>query len=145
MGRQTQRSEPGSQLMTASRLFLAAALASVSLYAQLPLEPKHDSGPNITTAYEGWFKNPDGSFSILMGYYNRNLKQELDIPVGTNNSIQPGGPDQGQPTHFVTGRQWGVFTVTVPKDFGAQKKGTWTIIANGSTTHLPGGVDPLWE
>jgi hypothetical protein len=108
------------------------------------MEPVHNSGQSITGAYEGWFSNPDGTFSILYGYYNRNLKQDLDIPIGANNRIEPGGPDQGQPTHFLPGRQWGVFTVNVPKDF-ATKKVTWTISANGSTTQIPAGLDPLWE
>jgi hypothetical protein len=146
MGRQTQSSRLSPEL-TWHRLqpvCFCFFLLCTALNAQLPLEPKHDSGQNITPAYEGWFKNPDGSFSILIGYYNRNLKQELDIPAGPANSIEPGGPDQGQPTHFITGRQWGVFTVTVPKDF-APKKITWTITANGSTTKIPMGLDPLWE
>jgi hypothetical protein len=111
---------------------------------QLPLEPKHDSGQSVTAAFEGWYANPDGSFSILLGYYNRNLKQDLDIPVGPNNRIEPGGPDQGQPTHFLTGRQWGVFTVKVAKDFG-DKKLTWTLSANGATTEVPLSLNPLWE
>ena len=85
------------------------------------------------------FANSDGTFSILFGYYNRNHKQELDIPVGPDNQIEPGGPDQGQPTHFLTGRQWGVFTVTVPKDFGT-KKLTWTLTANGTTTAIPASL-----
>jgi hypothetical protein len=113
--------------------------------AQLSLEPKHDSGQGVTGAFEGWYKNPDGTFSILIGYYNRNLKQDLDIPIGPNNRIEPGGPDRGQPTHFVTGRQWGMFTVTVPRDFGAEKKLTWTLTANGSTTDVPVDLNPLWE
>ena len=106
--------------------------------------PLHDSGQSVTPAYEGWFANPDGSFSILFGYYNRNVKQELDIPIGPDNRIEPGGPDQGQPTHFLTKRRWGVFTVTVPKDFGT-KKISWTLTANGKTTVIPAGLDPLWE
>src|ERR1041385_8293192 len=61
---------------------------------QLPFEPPHDSGQSITGAFEGWFPNSDGSFSILLGYYNRNLKQEVDIPAGPDNRIEPGGPDQ---------------------------------------------------
>ena len=60
----------------------------------------------------------DGSIRLLVGYFNRNTQQEFDIPVGPNNRIEPGGPDQGQPTHFLTARQFGVFTVKVPKDFG---------------------------
>ena len=89
---------------------------------QLPMEPPHESGQSMTGAFEGWFKNPDGSYSLLLGYYNRNTNQELDIPVGPNNRIEPGGPDQGQPTHFLNARQWGVFTVTVPKDFGTRSE-----------------------
>ena len=32
----------------------------------------------------------------------------------------------GQPTHFLTGRQYGMFAISVPKDFGT-KKLTWTL------------------
>jgi hypothetical protein len=126
-------------------LCIAISLAGALLAAeQLPLEPKHDSGQNVTAAFEGWYKNPDGSFSILLGYYNRNLKQDLDIPIGPNNRITPGGPDQGQPTHFLPGRQWGMFTIAVPKDFG-DKKLVWTLTVNGSTTEVPVSLNPLWE
>jgi hypothetical protein len=111
---------------------------------QLPMEPPHDSGQSVTGAYEGWFPNKDGTFSLLFGYYNRNQKQELEIPVGPNNRIEPGGPDRGQPTHFLAGRQFGVFTITVPKDFG-EKKLTWTLTANGKTTVIPGSLNVLWE
>ena len=110
---------------------------------QLPIEPFHDSGQSITGAYEGWFQNPDGTYSLLVGYMNRNLKQVLDIPVGPNNQIQPAPADRGQPTHFLPRRQWGVFTITVPKDFG-DKKLTWTITANGRTTSIPMSLNPLW-
>ena len=111
--------------------------------AQLPMEPILDSGASVTGAFEGWYKNNDGSYRILVGYLNRNQKQTLDIPVGPDNHIDPGGPDQGQPTHFLARRQWGVFTVTVPKDFG-KKRLTWTITANGQTTSIPLHIDPLW-
>jgi len=119
------------------------ALAAAQLPAQLPLDPAHDSGQSITGAFEGWFTQPDGSIGLLVGYFNRNTKQTLDIPVGPNNKIEPGGPDMGQPTHFLPRRQWGVFTITVPKDFG-EKKLTWTIVANGQTTTIPVNINPLW-
>jgi hypothetical protein len=124
---------------------VAIACVGVLAHSQaLPVEPQHDSGQSVTGAYEGWFQNQDGSYSLSFGYYNRNFKQELDVPVGANNRIEPGGPDQGQPTHFLTGRQWGLFTVTVPKDFGT-KKLTWTLVTNGKTTVIPASLDPLWE
>ena len=127
-------------------MFLAVLLAPAALTPaqSLPLEPLHGGGQGITGAFEGWFKNPDGTFSILYGYYNRNFKQEVDIPIGPNNRIEPGGPDRGQPTHFLTGRQWGMFTVTVPADFGTNKI-TWTLSLNGQTASIPAGLDPLWE
>jgi len=102
----------------------------------LPLDPPRERGSSITPAYEGWFTNPDGSFSLLIGYYNRNTKEALDIPVGPNNRLEPGAADQGQPTHFETGRQWGVFVVKVPKDFGTRTL-TWTIVSNGETQSVP--------
>ncbi|HXF40370.1 MAG TPA: hypothetical protein VN687_11705, partial [Blastocatellia bacterium] len=128
------------------RLPVAILLASWAVVSgeQLPMEPSHESGQSITGAFEGWFANPDGSFSLLLGYYNRNTKRELDIATGPSNRIEPGGPDQGQPTHFLIGRQWGVFTVTVPKDFG-NKKLTWTLVANGQTTVIPMSLNPLYE
>lgn len=111
---------------------------------QLPFEPSHEFGQSITGAFEGWFPNADGSFSLLLGYYNRNQKQELEIAPGPDNRIEPGGPDQGQPSHFLPGRQWGVFTIRAPKDFG-DKKLTWTLTVNGKTTTIPMSLNPLWE
>src|SRR5216684_1663853 len=110
----------------------------------LPLEPAHESGASVTGAFEGWFKNPDGSFSLLLGYYNRNQKQEVDLPVGPNNRIDPGGPDRGQPTHFLPGRGWGMFAVKVPADFG-ENKITWTLVANGKSTTIPASLKPDYE
>ena len=62
----------------------------------------------------------------MIGYYNRNSRKRSTIPVGPNNKIEPGEPDQGQPTYFEMGRQWGVFVIKVPKDFG-NKVIRWTI------------------
>jgi len=128
------------------RAIVLISLASVAIAQtanQVPMEPPHASGQSVTAAFEGWYQNPDGSANILVGYYNRNMKEALDIPVGPNNRIDPGGPDRGQPTHFLPGRQWGVFAITVPKDFG-DKKLTWTIVANGKTTAIPVSLNPLW-
>jgi hypothetical protein len=127
---------------------LAAALAAggvVSTAQQkfdpLALGPARERGASVTPAFEGWYENEDGSFSLLLGYYNRNSKQTLDIPAGPNNRIEPGNPDQGQPTHFETGRQWGVFVVKVPKDFG-KKTLTWTIVSNGEVQSIPFSLNP---
>ena len=122
-------------------MLAAGALAGSQ---DLPFEPHHDSGESITGSFEGWFSNPDGTYSLLVGYYNRNLKHPIDIPIGPNNRIEPGGPDRGQPTHFVPGRNWGMFTVKVPKDFGTQRL-RWTVVANGKSTVIPLDIQDVYE
>ena len=107
-------------------------------------EPAHEAGSSVTGAFEGWFKNADGSFSLLLGYYNRNRDQDIDLPIGPNNKIEPEGPDRGQPTHFLPGRGWGLFAVKVPADFGDNKI-TWTLVANGKTTMIPASLKPDYE
>jgi len=138
----------GSRRFTLGAIGLLLGGCTLLVLAQppteLPTAPLENAGQDVTGALEGWFKNPDGTFSLLVGYFNRNLKQELDIPIGVNNHIDPGGPDQGQPTHFLPRRQWGVFTITVPKDFG-QKKLTWTLVTSGRTDTIPLSLNPLWE
>jgi hypothetical protein len=108
---------------------------------QIP-EPRKQFGASVTGAFEGWFTNEDGSRGFLAGYLNRNTQQELDIPVGPNNRIEPGGPDMGQPTHFLPGRQWGMFAVPVPKSFTLQDKFTWTLIVNGQANSIPLRLNP---
>jgi hypothetical protein len=139
--------------MTAHRwglgcLALGAALVSCSMaYAQdpaLPFEPSHRSGASVTGAIEGWFPNDDGTFTILVGTYNRNLREPVDIPIGPNNKIEPGGPDQGQPTHFRVGRSWGTLAIKVPKDFGT-KSLTWTLTTDGITTTIPLDLKVLYR
>jgi hypothetical protein len=102
-----------------------------------------ERGSSVTPAFEGWYPDKDGGVRFLVGYLNRNTKQEFDIPVGADNRVEPGDPDQGQPTHFNAGRQWGVFTIKVPKDLGT-KKMTWTIVANGFTNTISLHTRPEW-
>jgi hypothetical protein len=116
---------------------VGAIAGSMLLSGQQIPEPRRQFGASVTGAFEGWFANEDGSRSFLVGYFNRNTQQELDIPIGPNNRIEPGGPDLGQPTHFLPGRQYGMFVVPVPKEFTPQDKYTWTIVANGQSTSIP--------
>jgi hypothetical protein len=81
---------------------------------------------------------------LLLGYYNRNRQQEVDVAIGPDNRIEPGGPDRGQPAHFLPGRGWGLFTVKVPANFG-ENKITWTIVVQGQTTVIPASLKPDYE
>ena len=95
------------------------------------------SGQSISPAYEGWEQNDDGSFDLVFGYMNRNWEQVVDVPVGPDNSIEPGGADQGQPTHFYPRRNRFTFRIRVPADFG-EKELVWTLTANGHTERAYG-------
>jgi len=125
-----------------ARLCAAGALAAggALLWGQTALpEPRKQFGASITGAFEGWFasESDPNLLTFLVGYFNRNTQQELDIPIGPNNVIEPGGPDMGQPTHFLPGRHYGMFAIPVPKDFKPEDKYTWTIFANGQYSTIP--------
>jgi hypothetical protein len=111
---------------------LAAFLLCQSAIAQTRFT--YSSGQIVSPAYEGWRPNEDGSFTMVFGYMNANWLQEFDVPIGPDNSIEPGGPDQGQPTHFYPRRNPFLFTIRVPKEFG-NKELTWTLTTNGKTEH----------
>ena len=91
------------------------------------------SGQAVMPAYEGWERNADGSFDLVFGTMNRNWAEVIDIPIGPQNNIEPGGPDQGQPTHFLPRRNRFLFRVRVPADFGDNEV-VWTLTSpNGET------------
>ena len=130
---------------------MAAFLVVVNAQQQPPrpnipsgvlLEPLGTTGEAMYPAFEGWGPLKDGTNVLLLGYFNRN-KEAADVPIGPDNRIEPGGPDYGQPTHFHSGRQWGVFAITVPKDFGT-KKLTWTLNANGHTSTVQFWLNPQY-
>lgn len=127
-----------------------ALLAAVSLsrpaLAQVEVDNnfKFNSGQDIQPAFEGWSKNADGTFSLHFGYLNRNWVEELSIPVGPNNMVEPGGPDRGQPTFFYTRTQRNLFSIVVPRDWG-KKEVVWSVTANGKTQKAYGWLQPEWE
>lgn len=130
------------RLVGFSFLFVvSSALAS----AQTPLAPIRTSGGSVTPVFEGWYRNPDGTYTISFGYFNRNSAEVIEIPVGTNNSITPGAANQGQPSRFEPRRNWGVFAVTVPADFGTQNKVVWTLKYRGETFSMAGSLHPDWQ
>jgi len=115
-----------------SRQQIAVAVAVVLSLATLGAQARftYSSGQSVSPAYEGWMPNADGSFSMYFGYMNSNWLEEFDIPAGPANAIEPGGPDQGQPTHFYPRRSPFLFIVRVPKDFGSREL-TWTLTTHG--------------
>ena len=99
------------------------------------------TGQEVVPAYEGWERNPDGSFNLVFGTMNRNWEEALHIPIGPANTIEPGGPDQGQPTYFLPRRNRFLFRIRVPADFGDQEL-VWTLTSHGETKHAYGTLKP---
>lgn len=97
------------------------------------------SGQPVWPAFEGWEKNADGTFNLVFGYMNDNWEEEIDVPVGPENSFQPGPADQGQPTHFLPRRNRFIFRVRVPKDFG-DKEMVWTLKTHGKEQKAYGSL-----
>ena len=93
----------------------------------------YSKGQNVAPAFEGWEQGADGVRYFIFGYMNRNWEEELDIPIGPDNSFNVGGADQGQPTHFLPRRNRFVFRVRVPSGFSEKDELIWTLTANGKT------------
>ena len=129
---------------TIAFLLLFALSVSITGAAELPLPPTSAKGQTVTPSFEGWYQNPDGSYTLSFGYFNRNTEEVVEIPVGSNNYIEPGDANQGQPTKFLPRRHWGVFGVKVPADFGYGRV-VWTLEMNGQTFSIPGSLKQDWE
>ena len=99
----------------------------------------YSSGQPLWAAYEGWERAADGGVEMLFGYMNDNWEEEIDIPIGPENNVQPGGPDQGQPTHFLPRRNRFMFRIHAPKDFG-DKEMIWTLAWRGKTSKAYGTI-----
>ena len=114
---------------------VAAALAAVALYGRTTSAQSltYTKGQNIAPAYEGWEQDSDGSKWFVFGYMNRNWVEEIDLSPGPTNNLMPGGPDLGQPTHFLPRRNRFVFRVLVPKTFTEKDELIWTLTAHGVT------------
>ncbi len=116
-----------------------AVVAGLAAAAGAQTRFTYSRGQSVSPAYEGWWPNDDGSYTLFFGYMNSNWVQELDVPIGPENNIEPGGPDRGQPTHFYPRRNMFLFTVDVPADFGDREL-VWTLTTNGKTERAYGSL-----
>lgn len=133
----------GSTAVLAALALLAAAGGAAAQDVRVDAPIPHVRGQSVSPSFEGWYRNPDGTRSLVFGYFNRNYDERLDLSVGPGNRFEPGPADRGQPTHFLPRRQTGVFAVVVPADFAGPLR--WSLTAYGETISIPGHVRPEWE
>jgi hypothetical protein len=85
----------------------------------------------IYPAYDGYVKNPDGSYTISFGYFSHNA-EPVSIQPGPDNSFSPDPGDRQQPALFKPG-QWRFQCVMVVNADVAGKM-RWTVTHAGTTT-----------
>ena len=132
---------PRSRLLRVSAAALALGVAVILAAPSTTGAQAPARGQNIAPVYEGFWRHDDGAIDLWFGYYNRNWEEEIDVPVGPNNHMDPGGPDLGQPTHFFPRRSQFVFKVTVPADFGDNEI-VWSLTSNGVTENAYATLRP---
>jgi hypothetical protein len=116
-------------------------------HARAQADPQNflfNSGQTIQPFFEGWAHNPDGSFEMHFGYLNRNYVEELHVPIGADNRIEPAGPDRGQPSYFYPRVNDRVFSITVPADWGDRRL-VWQLTLREETYRAEGWLQPEWE
>jgi hypothetical protein len=124
--------------VSVSLVLMCAGRMTVSAQVQ------YARGQNVAPVFEGWEHNPDGTYSLVFGYLNRNYEEEVDIPIGPDNQVDIGA-DQGQPTHFYPRRQRFLFRVVVPSNWDMKRKVIWTLTSHGRTDQAKGWLQPEWE
>jgi hypothetical protein len=85
----------------------------------------------IYPAYDGFVKNPDGSYTISFGYFSHNA-EPVTIPASAENSFAPEPADRQQPVVFRPG-QWR-FQCVMVVDADVAGKMRWTLTYAGATT-----------
>ena len=89
-------------LMAISALMLVAVSAPSQGQDDQPrfLSLTPPDGLPIIPLMEGWIASADGGATISFGFINRNTDQDVYLPVGESNYIEPAEFDGMQPTHF---------------------------------------------
>ena len=85
----------------------------------------------IYPAYDGFLKNPDGSYTLAFAYFSNNAN-EMTIAPGANNSFAPTPGDRQQPITFKPGHWRFQCVMVVGPEFDGKMR--WTLTYAGITT-----------
>ena len=91
------------------------------------------AGQNVQPFFEGWQRYPGWPISMWFGYLNRNFKEQLDIPVGPNNTFDPAGTWDSRPISIPDGSS-SCSRSTCRRIGTKTRKLIWTVTANGRTS-----------
>ena len=105
--------------------------AALVLLAPLAAGLEAQQNQPIYPAYDGFLKNPDGSYTLAFAYFSHNA-DPVTIPPGANNSFAPTPGDRMQPTTFKPGHWRFQCVMVVPADFDGKMR--WSLTYGGVTT-----------
>ena len=123
---------------------VVAALLGLALPASGGQEIIRPDRKTISPVFDGWFQHPDGSHTLLFGYFNRNSR-ETPIPIGPDNRVAPAPDDRGQPTNFLPRRQWHTFQVTVPAGWDGEVTWTLGVPGTGHREQTTGSLNAIYQ
>jgi hypothetical protein len=111
---------------------MARLVASLTLgFVALAAGASAQQNQPIYPAYDGFLKNPDGSYTIAFAYFSHNA-DPVTIAPGNPNSFAPTPGDRQQPTTFKPGHWRFQCVMVVPPDFDGKMK--WSLTYGGVTT-----------
>ena len=85
----------------------------------------------VYPAYDGYLKNPDGSYTLSFAYFSHNA-EPVTIPPGAGNSFAPDPADRQHPTTFRPGHWRFQCIIVVGPEFDGKLR--WTLTYAGTTT-----------
>jgi hypothetical protein len=107
------------------------AVLTVILTGSVLAIPSAQQNQPVYPAYDGYLKNPDGSFTLAFAYFSHNA-QVVTIPPGPANSFGPAPTDRQQPTVFKPGHWRFQCVMVVGPEFDGKLR--WTLTYAGTTT-----------
>jgi hypothetical protein len=108
-----------------------AALLGAMIVGVLTLGLAAQTSQPIYPVYDGFLKNPDGSYTLAFAYFSHNA-DAVTIAPGTENSFAPTPGDRMQPTTFKPGHWRFQCVMVVGPEFDGKMK--WTLTYGGKTT-----------
>lgn len=113
-----------------SRRFGLALLGAVVLGGWVVASGTQANQP-IYPVYDGFLKNPDGSYTLSFAYFSHNAGT-VSIPPGPDNSFGPAPADRMQPTVFKPGHWRFQCVMVVGPEFDGKLR--WTLTYAGTAT-----------
>ena len=108
-----------------------ALLLAVTSSAGLDLAARAQTNQPIYPIYDGFLKNPDGSYTLSFAYFSHNA-DPVTIAPGSSNLFGPAPADRMQPTVFKPGHWRFQCVMVMGPDFDGKLR--WSLSYAGTTT-----------